>query len=205
MYLIKHRGAKPAIHETASIAATAVVSGDVTIGEDTVVLAGAVITSEGAPVSIGARCVVMENAVIRGAGRHPCTIGHHVLIGPHGHVCGATIAPRCFLSTGATVFNGSVLEEGTRMAVHSVVHIDTFCPASTFIPAGHTAFGEPARIFRPDEALSLHRLVAAKGFTRTVFGFDSTEMGIPDSVELLCDRYAGALHKHAVDRLEEED
>ncbi len=205
MYLVRHRGTKPQIHETASVARTAVISGDVTIGEGTVVLAGAVITSEGAPVSIGPRSVIMENAVVRGAGVHPCSIGHHVLVGPHAHVCGATVEPRCFLATGATVFNGSVLGEGTLMAVRSVVHIETRCPPSTFIPSGHTAFGSPARIFRPDEAAALHQMVAARGFTRTVFGFDSTEMGVPDSVEVLCERYAASLRSHhGADRLEEE-
>jgi carbonic anhydrase/acetyltransferase-like protein (isoleucine patch superfamily) len=197
--LVKHRGAKPLIHASASVSPSALISGNVTIGPDTAVLAGATITSEGAPVVIGERCIIMEHAVVRGAGKHPCTIGDHVLIGPHAHVCGATVAPRCFLATGAVVFNGGDLGEGTLLAVHSVVHIDTRCLPSTFIPVGHIAYGDPARIYTPSEALALHREIAAKGFTKTVFGLDSSEMSIPESVQALCDRYLEALLKHRDD------
>lgn len=198
----KHRGGKPLIHGSASVSPAALVSGNVTIGADTAVLAGAVITSEGAPVVIGERCVIMENAVVRGAGRHPCTIGDHVLIGPHAHVTGASVSPRCFLATGSVVFNGAQLGEGTLLAVHSVVHIDTRCLPSTFVPIGQIAFGDPARIYTPAQALGLHREIAAKGFTKTVFGLDSSEMSIPESVQALCDRYLEALLKHRDDEYE---
>ena len=68
--IIEHRGAVPRIHRTAWIVPNAVISGDVEVGEETRVLYGAVLTSEGAPVKVGARCVIMEHAVIRG-GREP--------------------------------------------------------------------------------------------------------------------------------------
>lgn len=76
--LIEHRGVSPTIDSTAVIAPSAIISGDVRIGPHTAVLAGAVITAEGAPVHLGARCVTMEHAVIRGAGRSACTFGDHV-------------------------------------------------------------------------------------------------------------------------------
>ncbi len=57
------------------IAPTAVLCGDVTIGPHTRVLFGAVITAEGGPVEIGANCVVMEHAVVRGVRRHPVRLG----------------------------------------------------------------------------------------------------------------------------------
>jgi len=88
-----------------------VVSGDVEIGEETRVLYGAVVTSEGAPVRVGARCVIMEHAVIRGAGgrdeRFPVAIGDHVLVGPHTHLSGCSIGPNSFIATGSMVFNGA--------------------------------------------------------------------------------------------------
>lgn len=91
-----HRGLRPRIDDTATISPDAVISGDVTIGPRCVVLAGAVVTSEGAPVRIGEGCIVMENAVLRGAGDHPCTLADHVLVGPHAHVSGASIERGCF-------------------------------------------------------------------------------------------------------------
>ncbi len=44
--IIEHRGAKPVVDGSATIAPGAVISGDVAIGPHTVVLAGAIITGE---------------------------------------------------------------------------------------------------------------------------------------------------------------
>ena len=50
---------KPNVHASAYVAPNAVVSGEVTIEEGCAVLYGAVITAEGAPITIGANTVVM--------------------------------------------------------------------------------------------------------------------------------------------------
>ena len=135
----EHLGKRPFIDPAAVIAPTAVISGDVHIGAGSVVLAGAVIASQGAPVRIGQHCIVMENAVLRGAGRYPCTLGNHVLIGPHAHIAGATLNGCVFVATGASVFNGAVLEEGVVVAINAIVHIGTRCLAGTGVPIGHIA------------------------------------------------------------------
>jgi len=82
--LLEHKGKRPHIHESAYIAPTATVCGDVTIGAESCVLFGAVLVAEGGPVAIGEHCVVMEQAVLRGTARHPVRVGNHVLVGPHG-------------------------------------------------------------------------------------------------------------------------
>ena len=66
--LIEHEGKRPQLAESAYVAPTAVVCGDVTVGEDARILFGAVLTAEGGPVVLGNRCIVMEHAVIRGRG-----------------------------------------------------------------------------------------------------------------------------------------
>jgi carbonic anhydrase/acetyltransferase-like protein (isoleucine patch superfamily) len=73
--LLEHQGKRPRVDESAYIAPTANICGDVTIGENGRILFGAVIVAEGGPVEIGAECIVMENAVIRGTRRHPVRIG----------------------------------------------------------------------------------------------------------------------------------
>ena len=149
---IEHVGQRPMIDPSVVVAPTAVISGDVRVGAGTVVLAGAIITSQGAPVRLGQHCIVMEHAVIRGAGKYPCRLGNHVLVGPHAHIAGATVHGRAFLATGAAVFNGAVLEEGVVVAIKAVVHIATRCLAGTGVPIGHMAFGDPATIYAPHEA-----------------------------------------------------
>jgi serine acetyltransferase len=59
------------VADSAYIAPTAVLCGDVTVGPHSRVLFGAVVTAEGGPVEIGAHCVVMENAIVRGVPQHP--------------------------------------------------------------------------------------------------------------------------------------
>jgi carbonic anhydrase/acetyltransferase-like protein (isoleucine patch superfamily) len=199
--LIEHRGGKPQIDASATIAPGAIISGDVQIGAHSVVLAGAVVTAQGAPVRIGQRSIIMEQAVIRGAGKHPCHIADHVLVGPHSHISGAVISRRCFIATGAAIFNGAVLEEGTVVAINGIVHIATRCPPATFVPMAHIAFGDPAQIYPPAEAPSVHKAIASLGFTRTVFGFDSATLADSSAIEELCDRYSRALARHRDDRL----
>ena len=197
--LVEHVGKKPSVADTAVVAPTAVISGDVQIGAGAVVLAGAVVTAQGAPVRIGESCVIMENAVVRGAGKHPTTIGNYVLVGPNAHVTGATIGHKVFIATGAAVFNGAVLEEGTVVAINAVVHISTKCLAGTLVPIGHIAFGDPARIVSPSDAPSIHKEIAAIGFTRSIFGFEAKSLVNPSAIEELCHRYSRALSRHRDD------
>ena len=104
--LLEHQGERPRIHETAYIAPTATVCGDVTIGAESRVLFGAVLVAEGGRVTIGEHCIVMEQAVLRGTTRYPVHLGNHVLVGPHAHLSGCTVEDSVFVATGASVFNG---------------------------------------------------------------------------------------------------
>jgi gamma-carbonic anhydrase len=58
---VAHRLKAPQVPESAYIAPTAVLAGDVTVGPHSRVLFGAVITAEGGPVVIGKNCVIMES------------------------------------------------------------------------------------------------------------------------------------------------
>ncbi len=72
---VRHRLKSPKVAESAYIAPNAVLCGDVTVGPHSRVLFGAVITAEGGPVEIGAHCVIMENAVVRGVPQHTARLG----------------------------------------------------------------------------------------------------------------------------------
>ena len=63
---LEHRGERPKVHDGAYVAPNATLCGDVIVGENVRVMFGAVLTAEGGPVDVGANCVVMENAVVRG-------------------------------------------------------------------------------------------------------------------------------------------
>jgi len=109
--LIEHDGKAPKIDPSARIAPTAVICGDVTIGANTSVGFGAVLTAETGPVTIGSKCVIMENAVLRGTKRHPLTIAGNVLVGPHAHLTGCTISENVFIATQVSIFNSERVRE----------------------------------------------------------------------------------------------
>lgn len=194
--LYAHCAVAPSIHSDAVISPAATVIGNVTVGSGTIVLAGAVLTAESAPVHIGRNCVIMEHAVIRGAGIHPCAIGDYVLAGPHSHISGARIEEDCFLATGSTVMNGAQVGRGSTVAINGVVHISAICAEGTFVPIAHVALGQPAHIYAPGEMIDMHKELARLGFTRVVFGFDSADWDNAEATRELCTRYARSLMHH---------
>ena len=105
--LVEHRGKRPSVDPSAYVAPNAVLCGDVSVGPDTRVLFGAVVTAEDGRVEIGARCVIMENALVRARELHPVTIGDDVMVGPHAHLNGSVVGDGCFLATGCALFPGS--------------------------------------------------------------------------------------------------
>ena len=55
------------------------------IGENSRVRFGAVLTAEGGLIEVGTNCVIMENAVVRGTPRHLVRLGDNVLVGSHAY------------------------------------------------------------------------------------------------------------------------
>src|SRR5258708_21443534 len=97
--LLEHQGKRPHIHETAYIAPTATVCGDVTIGAESRVLFGAVLVAEGGPVTIGGPCIIMEQALLRGTSPHPVRLRDHLLLAPPPQLSGGPSEESCFAAT----------------------------------------------------------------------------------------------------------
>lgn len=167
---IEHRGAVPEVDPSAYIAPTAVLCGAVRVGPGARVLFGAVLTAEDGQVTLGARSIVMENAVIRGRARHPVVIGDDVLVGPHAHVNGARVGDGCFLATSAALFPGSVAGAGSEVRIGGVVHVNTVLPPGTTVPIGWVAVGDPVRICPPDQHDRIWEIQEPLDFPGTVYG-----------------------------------
>jgi carbonic anhydrase/acetyltransferase-like protein (isoleucine patch superfamily) len=123
--ILTHRGERPVIPASASVAPSAVLCGAVTLGERVRVLHGAVLTAEDGEIWIGDDVVIMENALVRGRSRHPALIGSSALIGPHAHLNGATVEDEIFIATGASLFPGSVAASGSELQINSVLHVNS--------------------------------------------------------------------------------
>ena len=192
--LIQYDEKRPRIAESAYVAPTAVIRGDVSVAEGSVVLFGAVITDEGGPVTIGPHCVIMENAVLRGAPRNPLRMGERVLVGPHAHVTGCVLEDGCFVATGASVFNGAHLEPDVEVRINGVVHINSRVPASSLVPIGWIAVGDPAEIRPPSEHEAIWTVQKKLDFPGTVWGSDRS---VPQGEHTK--RFAGSLLRHKRD------
>jgi carbonic anhydrase/acetyltransferase-like protein (isoleucine patch superfamily) len=164
----------PAVHPEAYVAPTAILSGQVSVGRGTCIMHGAVLAAEGGPVEIGANCMIMENAVLRGTPQHPLIMGDHVLAGPHSHLTGCGIADEVFIATGAKVFNGAQLGRASSVALGGTVHIGCVVPPLGRVPIGWVAVGEPARMYPPSDAEAIRAALdeVAGGFLPFVFGID---------------------------------
>jgi len=202
--IIEHEGKSPRIHKGAYIAPNATISGDVTIGENSCVLFGAVVTADGGPIEIGHSCIIMENAVIRGTKRHPTRIGDNVLIGPRAYLTGCTIEDAVFIATGGTVFNGAVIETRSEVRINGVVHLMTKLPPDTTVPIGWIAVGDPPGIFPPEKHDEIWAKQQPLNFPKEIFGVERPGKGQSKMPEV-ARRYARALARHRTDKIIEMD
>jgi gamma-carbonic anhydrase len=195
--LIEHEGRRPRVAGSAYVAPTAVLCGDVRVGADSRILFGAVLTAETGTIEVGERCIVMENALLRGRESHPVVIGDHVLVGPHAHVNGARIEREVFLATGVSVFPGAQIERGSEIRINAVVHVNSRVEPNTTVPIGWIAVGDPAQLFAPEAHERLWEVQEAMDFPGTVFGLSRDEA----SMDRVCARYAESFGRHRADRV----
>jgi carbonic anhydrase/acetyltransferase-like protein (isoleucine patch superfamily) len=145
---IAHRGQQPIIDQTTVVAPTAIISGNVQVGACTVVLAGAIITSEGHPCASASALSLWkrgdswrEEASVHARGSRAS--------GATQHITDVTVHGRAFIATGHRSSTVPSLEEGVVVAINAVVHIGTRCLAGSGVPIGHIAFGAPATVYPP--------------------------------------------------------
>ena len=198
--LIEHLGKCPVIDPTARIAPTAVICGDVTVGQSTSVGFGAVLTAESGPIVVGRECVIMENAVIRGTKRHPATVGDHVLIGPGAYLSGCAIRDCAFLATGSRVFNGAIIGARAEVRINATVHLLTKLLEDATVPIGWVAVGDPARILPPEAHQEIWAIQEPLNFPKEIFGVDRPRPGETRMPEMMA-RYCRALSRHRDDRV----
>ncbi len=158
------------IHPAATIASSAVVTGDVTIGPGSRVLHGAIVNGGLGPVVVGADVVIMEHALLRARASHPLRVGDAVLIGPHTHLNGTTVEDEVFIATGVSMFPGSVAGTRCELRINSVLHVNSVLEPDTVVPIGWIAAGSPAQLFAPDQHEDLWPVQEPLDFPGTAYG-----------------------------------
>jgi carbonic anhydrase/acetyltransferase-like protein (isoleucine patch superfamily) len=155
--IIEYKGKRPQIAANVYVAPTAVIIGDVVIGEGASVWFGAVIRGDSGPIRIGAGTNVQDNVVVHVNSRHATLIGDNVTIG-HGAVLeGCTIGAGSLIGMNATVLDGAVVGEGAAVAAGALVREGQTIPPHTL------AAGVPAKVRGLLSAEVQARLSAAPG------------------------------------------
>jgi carbonic anhydrase/acetyltransferase-like protein (isoleucine patch superfamily) len=199
--LIEHQNKRPNIDSTAYVAPTAVICGDVTIGPRTHVSFGAVIEAHGAPVRIGAQCVVRENLNIRSTSRNAVEIGDHVLIGPQSSLKGCMVEDECFLATGVKIYQGAVIGRRTEVRIDGVVHVRSVLPPNSLVPIKWVAVGDPARLFPPDKHEEIDAILSKMNFPEEVYGLArQAGSGVDMDMKEVTRRVTSGLADHRDDR-----
>jgi carbonic anhydrase/acetyltransferase-like protein (isoleucine patch superfamily) len=199
--LIEHQNKRPNIDPTAYVAPTAVICGDVTIGPRTHVSFGAVIEAHGAPVRIGAQCVVRENLNIRSTGRNAVEIGDHVLIGPQSSLKGCIVEDECFLATGVKIYQGARVGRRTEVRIDGVVHVRSVLPPNSLVPIKWLAVGDPAQLFPPNKHEEIDAILAERNFPEVVYGLErQSGSGVDMDMKEVTRRVTSGLADHRADR-----
>ncbi|HEX2187632.1 MAG TPA: gamma carbonic anhydrase family protein [Longimicrobiaceae bacterium] len=149
--ILPYRGVWPRIHPTAFVAPTAVVIGNVTVGEEASVWFGAVIRGDEPEheITVGARTSVQDNCVVHVSARGPTVIGPEVTIG-HG-----AVLESCTVGRGALIGMNAVVLQGATVGEQALVAAGAVVPDGAKIPARHLAAGTPARVKKELEGPSL--------------------------------------------------
>lgn len=172
--LFSRDGAEPVVHDGATVAPTASIVGNVTIGAGCYVDYGAVIESSGPPVEIADGVVVMANAVIRSTGgRHrppfPVVVGANSLVGPQSVLIGCRIGADCYVATAVIVFQGAEVGEGTRLGASSIVHARTALPPASRVGMRQVAAPDGTGVRVTSDVNEARSLVGTADFFGSVF------------------------------------
>ncbi len=120
--LLTFEGRSPTVAPDSWIAPTAVLIGDVTVGERSGIWFHCVLRGDTNFIRIGARTNIQDGTIIHvNAGEFPTVIGDDVTVGHAAIIHACTLHDRAFVGMGATVLDGAVIEEGGMLAAGALL------------------------------------------------------------------------------------
>ena len=150
-------GITPVIGASTFIDETAVVIGNVTIGEDSSVWPATVIRGDVNRITIGDRTSIQDGSVLHvnhdadyNPGGDPLSVGSGVTVGHKVMLHGCTIEDRCLIGMSSTILDKVVVEANTMIGAGSLVS------PGKVLEGGYLYVGVPARQIRrlTDEELA---------------------------------------------------
>jgi carbonic anhydrase/acetyltransferase-like protein (isoleucine patch superfamily) len=137
--LIELDGIAPTIGEDVFLAETAVLAGDVRVGDRANIWFGTVLRGDTSYIEIGAETSIQDNAVIHCADELPTIIGDRVIVG-HG-----ALLEGCVLEDQAVVGMGAIVLQRARVGAGAMLAAGAVVPERMQVAPGVLAAGVPAR------------------------------------------------------------
>ncbi len=159
------------IHDSAFIADTASVVGNVRIGMNASVWFGAVLRGDMCPIVIGDNTNIQDNTVIHVDWDMPAIISPNVSVGHSVVIHGAKIGSNCIIGMHSTVLSGAEIGENCIIAAGAVVMQGQKVPANSIV------MGIPAQVKKQVDAKTLEHITKnwqiyceyAKEFRQSVY------------------------------------
>lgn len=140
MLIKKLNGKMPQFGKDCFIAETAVIIGDVTLGNQCSIWYNAVIRGDVHYIKIGNKVNIQDGACIHATYQKSATnIGNNVSIGHHAIVHGCTIQDNVLIGMGAIVMDDCIIESNSIIAAGAVV------TKGTHVKTGSIYAGTPAK------------------------------------------------------------
>ena len=141
-HIISFNGITPCIHPSAFIAETAVVIGDVEIGEGSSIWYNTVLRGDSNAIRVGKYTNIQDNSTVHIESDQPIHIGDYVLIGHNAIIHGAKVGKGCLIGMGTVLMSYSEIGE------NCIIGAGTLITEHKKIPPNSLVYGTPARIVR---------------------------------------------------------
>lgn len=135
-------GAAPRIADSAWVADSAQVMGNVELADDASVWFGALIRGDTEAIRIGRRTNIQDASVLHADVGMPLTLGDDVTVGHQAMLHGCTIGDGSLIGIGAVVLNGAKIGKGCLVGAGSLV------TEGKEFPDGSMILGSPAKVVR---------------------------------------------------------
>lgn len=135
-------GVAPNISDSAWVADSAQVLGNVVLADDSSVWFGAVIRGDTETIRIGRGSNIQDLSVLHADVGMPLTVGENVTVGHQVTLHGCTVGDGCLIGIGAVVLNGAKIGKGSLVGAGSLV------TEGKEFPEGSMILGSPAKLVR---------------------------------------------------------
>ena len=158
------KGMTPKLGQQVFVDESAVVIGDVVLGDDVSVWPNTVIRGDMHSIKIGDRCSIQDGSILHithasdyNPGGYPLTLGSDVTVGHMAMLHGCTIGSEVLIGMQAMVMDGAVVQDKV------VIGAGTLVPPGKTLESGHLYLGRPAKQVRPltEKELSYFKYTAA--------------------------------------------